>query len=262
MDMRSRVLALAVFGMFAVTLASISFAVWSQAQHTGQELANLLPSTSPSSGEKISLEAGIPSRSDNFDNPHLDLLRTQIERLTDRVSRLSDLLEKKSTEYNALKADHDHNAEILRELLATERDSAERKAVVNEIKTETAKTESTTDPLAELNAQLRELRADLAAMEKQAAQDELHIFDLEDRKRILQSAASAALVRSGAAAAPALADLLSDRNPEIRRWAATVLGEIGPDAASVGDALHEALSDSDEDVQIAARKALRRIERP
>lgn len=260
MDMRSRLLALAVFGMFAVTLASISFAVWSQVQRTGQELATMLPAPAPSRPDKISLDSGI-ARDDQLD-PRLELWRTQVERLTDRVNRLSDLLEKKSADYDSLKTDHDHNAEILRELLATEQDSVERKTVVNEIKAEAAKTESNSEAVAELNSQLRELRSELAAMEKQAAVDELHIFELEDRKRMLQTAASAALVRSGAAAAGALADLLSDRRPELRRWAATVLGEIGPDAASAADALHEALSDSDEEVQIAARKALRRIERP
>ena len=202
MDMRSRMLALAVFGMFAVTLAAISFAVWSQAQQTGRELASLLPPQPSKPGEKISLDAGIASRGDDFDNPRLDLLRTQVERLTDRVNRLSDLLEKKSADYVALKTEHDHNAELLRELLSTEQDSTERKAVVNEIKSETAKTEPPADAVADLNAQLRELRSELASMEKQAALDEQHIFELEDRKRLLQTAASAALVRSGAAAAP------------------------------------------------------------
>jgi chromosome segregation ATPase len=263
MDMRSRLLALAVFGMFAVTLGSISFAVWSRTWQTQQELASLLPTTPPAGIDRTSLEGGISGRSsDDYNNPRVDLLRTQVERLTERVNRLSDQLDRKAQEYDALKTEHDHNVELLREMLAAEQDSIQRKTVVEAAKTEVAKAETTPDPVAELNAQLRELRSELAAMEKQAAQDELHIFDLEDRKRVLQTAASAALVRAGEAAVPALADLLTDKRSEIRRWAATVLGEIGPDAASAADVLHEALSDSDEDVQIAARKALRRIERP
>jgi hypothetical protein len=37
---------------------------------------------------------------------------------------------------------------------------------------------------------------------------------------------------------------------------------MGPDAEAAVDALHDAASDSDEEVRIAARRALRRIEEP
>jgi HEAT repeat protein len=185
-------------------------------------------------------------------------MRTQVERLSARLDRLSELLEQKTADYDALKAEFDKSTQLINELLTPENPSITPKPA----EAEAEKTPTAEQMLAQLNAELRETRAELAALEKDAAASELHILELEDQQRIHQTAAARALVRAGSAAAPALADLLSDRRPEIRRWAATMLGEIGPDASSAVDALRDAFSDPDEDVGIAARRAVRRIEDP
>jgi chromosome segregation ATPase len=263
MDMRSRLLGLAVFGMFAAALVWVALSLQQAARSTEQELAGWRPpETTATVPETTSPGASLSSRGEGFSNPRVDLLRTQVDRLSARLNRLSELLEQKTAEYDALKADSDHNNELLRDLLSLEQKPAVRKPDLKTLAPEADKADSPATTIDKLNAELRETRAELAALEKEAALGELQIFELEERNRYVESAASDALVRSGAAAVPALSDLLSDRHAEIRRWAAKLLGEIGPDAHSAVDALHDALSDTDEDVRIAARKALRRIEQP
>ncbi len=65
----------------------------------------------------------------------------------------------------------------------------------------------------------------------------------------------------GAPAVQPLTDLLNHANPEVRRWAAEALGQIGPDAGDAVAALTETLSDDNESVRKAARAALESIGR-
>jgi HEAT repeat protein len=257
---------LAVFGLFAAALAWIAYSLQAAARNTQQELARLLPAEQPAPmAERVSREASLASRAEGVSNPRMDLLRTQVDRLSARLNRLSELLEQKTAEYDALKTEFDQNNELLRDLLTLEQKPAARKPDLQEIKPDADKAEAAAEmaeTVARLNAELREARAELAALEKEAALDDLHIFELEESKHYFESAAADALVRSGETAVPALLDLLLDRRAEIRYWAATLLGRIGPDAESAVDALHDALSDTNEEVRNAARIALRRIERP
>lgn len=256
MDLRSRSFALLVFGLFAATLVWGGYALRQAADRAERELASSLSSDSTSNARR---GGSLAARADSSSSSRTELMRMQIDRLSVRMHKLSEMLEQKTADYDSLKAELDKSTRLLNELMAFD-------PFVFEPATEATEETPTTKPAEEtppdLAAQLLEVRTELADLEKQAAMDELRIFELEDGKRIWESAASAALVRSGAAATPALADLLAHRRPEIRRWAATLLGEIGPDAHSAADALHEALSDTEEDVRVAARKALRKIENP
>ena len=262
MDMRSRLLAVAACGVFAVVLSWGAYALQQTAERTEKEMASMVPADPPrTSPPGVWGQASAPSRSTDS---RAESLRMQLQRLTARENRLSDLLEQKSVDYDKLKADYDHNAELLRALL--EQSIAARRAAPEAPpetdKPEPAPAESAAEALARLNAELREMREELASKEKEASLHELQYLELEERERFLKLTASTALARAGAAAVPALADLLSHRRPEIRRWAATVIGEIGPDAEAAAEALNEALSDPDEEVRHAVRKALLRIEAP
>lgn len=259
MDPRSRSLALVVFGLFAAALAWGGYALRQAADRAQCELAQSLPSGSPGSADRESLSR---TRTEPFHNPRQELLRVQVDRLSARLNRLSQMLEQKSADYETLKAELNRSTTLLDELLPLAGNDSEQieSSTTGDTEEKVARPEEELSPA--LPAQLRAAQEKLSGLEKQAALDELRIFELEDGKRTMESAASAALVRSGAAAAAPLTDLLSHRRPQVRRWAATLLGEIGPDAFSAIDALHEALSDIDEEVRIAARKALRKIENP
>jgi HEAT repeat protein len=64
----------------------------------------------------------------------------------------------------------------------------------------------------------------------------------------------------GPGAVPAIVPLLKDPSVDIRKTAAEVLGDIGPDAKAAVGALNEALADSDPDVRLKITTALGKIE--
>jgi HEAT repeat protein len=57
-----------------------------------------------------------------------------------------------------------------------------------------------------------------------------------------------------------LVDCLKDGNPNVRLFACTILGNIGPDAAAALPALRDLQNDSNANVQNSARAAIGRIE--
>src|SRR5262249_11597415 len=68
--------------------------------------------------------------------------------------------------------------------------------------------------------------------------------------------ARVALTRVGGPAVEAVAGLLSDANPNLRREAADILRDMGPRAAPAAAALVKAVADEDELVRLAAIRAL------
>lgn len=75
----------------------------------------------------------------------------------------------------------------------------------------------------------------------------------------LSETAARALGRMGNAAVPELSRSLSDPNPVMRRRAADILAQIGPDAKDAVPALTRALDDPDEEVRKSATRALGEI---
>lgn len=59
---------------------------------------------------------------------------------------------------------------------------------------------------------------------------------------------------------PALVDRFRAKEPSIRYWAATGIGNIGPDAATAADLMHGGLSDEAPVVRVAAARALFHLE--
>ena len=82
--------------------------------------------------------------------------------------------------------------------------------------------------------------ADLAVAEWELDQSRTRIVELElSVLREIESSARAseAIIQIGSPAVPVLVEALADTNPETRRWAATVLGRMGQDAAGAIDSL-------------------------
>src|SRR5688500_7474777 len=119
MDMRGRLLALAVFGLFAGVLVWVALSLQGAIRRTEQELAAraaIVQSTSLT--ERVPRESSGSARTDPSSPPRSELMRAQVERLSARLDRLSGLLEQKTADYNALKADFDKSNLLLNELLA------------------------------------------------------------------------------------------------------------------------------------------------
>jgi hypothetical protein len=72
----------------------------------------------------------------------------------------------------------------------------------------------------------------------------------------MKETAADALARIGTAAVPQVTVMLSDPNPELRKRAAHILAQIGPDAKIAVPELINRLRDEDEDVRKAAAHAL------
>ena len=83
---------------------------------------------------------------------------------------------------------------------------------------------------------------------------------LADEDVRVRSVAGATLKKIGPAAVPELVQALADPDAILRERAALVLGQMGVDDDPVLEALFEALSDFDEDVRDAARRALKMLE--
>jgi HEAT repeat protein len=87
-----------------------------------------------------------------------------------------------------------------------------------------------------------------------------HTADLIDQlnhaEKEVRWAAVRGLARTGRAAVPALVHALEHASPLTREYAATALGEIGPDAGLAVPALIKALQDSDEEVVESVALAL------
>jgi hypothetical protein len=118
--------------------------------------------------------------------------------------------------------------------------------------------ESLVSDLTALQTELERAYVDMDQLKDSAAQE------ISARLRealVLEAAAAEMLLRGGTDSVPALREALNHANPIVRRFAATVLGGIGPAAAEAIPALNEALTDPEVIVRDAARAALDAIEK-
>ena len=106
----------------------------------------------------------------------------------------------------------------------------------------------------ELETGLTELREDLEKAYSELA--EYETAALLEPERTQEDVAKDVLLRIGTSAVPTLIRLLDDERTDIRLFAASMLGEIGPDAEDAIPALREVLSDRNERVRAAAQRSL------
>ena len=103
---------------------------------------------------------------------------------------------------------------------------------------------------------------ELAALEWELSQSQARVMELELsllREIETSTRASEAIVDAGPPVVPTLIETLSDANPDLRGWAATVLGRMGLDATDAVEALRRATQDADAAVAAAAQSALDQI---
>ena len=101
----------------------------------------------------------------------------------------------------------------------------------------------------------------LMGAEARPAIDKL-VLTMGDDNRLVQKEASLALRNIGKTAAPALRQALTNSNPRIREGAALALGKMGAAADPAIPDLIQLLTDRDYEVKNAAEFALRRIGEP
>ncbi len=208
---------------------------------------------------------------------HLFAQRAQIERLQAALAqkdalldRKTQLLDQKTAEQQELQAELESTITML-EMLAAEALLARQpsdeledprlKAELERLREERNKNVALAQ---RLQADLDQLAAEMAAtddkIQQLQQQSELETTVLLAEMQTFQTVASQALAGLGSESVAALVSLLSDPRPRIRRWAAQVLGQIGPSAREAIPALIDAMSDEDQAVRAEVRRALDAIQ--
>ena len=281
MDMDNRLAAALAYVVVACMLGAIAFVGigYYSATRDGHGLleADSTGGTAPEAGGRKP-PRGTPR------GAHVDRLfaqRSQIRRLqalldqkTKLLEKKTALLEQKTAEQAALKKELDEAIELLEMLAAQnaqevasspedEEANGELQENLERLKKQRKAAETQGQ---EQEAELKTLIDDLATTDQEISllkqQTELEFNVLEAEKEALEAVATQMLVNIGAEAVPLLVEQLASPRADIRRWAATVLGQMGPDATEAIPPLISLLSDPDPRVRTAAQHALDLISPP
>jgi HEAT repeat protein len=206
--------------------------------------------------------------------------RAQIERLqrlldqkTALLDRKTSLLNEKTAEQLALQAELDGAIDLLEVLAAQlafqEEVPRSTNSGNNQLKTEVERLRADSDKsravAEEKQAELDLLMMELAVTDEeitqleQESQQELELL-LEERNTF-ETIVATAFAQLGEQAVTVLVNYLEHAQPDVRRWAAMALGEVGPAARDAIPPLLDALRDDDADVREAARQAIEKIDR-
>lgn len=204
-------------------------------------------------------------------NERLATLKSNLERTTAQLHEKSKLLNQRNAECRLLEETLDESVAFAMQLLVQE-PGADREEQARDAR---AKLEG---DLAALKQQLHQSQIlsdehaeQLDALRIELMQADLEVANLRERaerdvaaligeRLAIEVAAGDALVQLGEESVPPLAALLQDEHPEVRLWAAMVLGKLGLDASPAIEPLNKLVSDPDPRVASAARHALTLIE--
>lgn len=218
--------------------------------------------------------AVLRSTTSSAEQQRIRMLEALLSEKTEKLREKASEFEAKSAAYRELQARYDEAVLVAIDTLAQDVE-AEREKQNQASKAEGA---TPTDPQ-KLEAELKaadlvheSLVSDLTALQDELERAYVDMDEIKDsaareiserlREALtLEAAAADMLQRGGAESVPALREALNDANPIVRRFAATVLGGIGPAAAEAIPALNEALTDREAIVRDAARAALNAIEK-
>jgi hypothetical protein len=208
----------------------------------------------------------------------LYLQRAQIRRLqallgqkTTLLQQRTELLDQRNAEQAALRRELDESIGML-EVLAGELaaavtpgngqgNGAKLQNELEKLRSESARGREHADQqqleLERLREEMGTTDQDIAQLQQQAEQE----FEalLADRTAF-ESVVTETLVRIGVEAIPVLVYQLADPRADVRKWAAAMLGELGPAAKDAILPLQDALKDRDPRVATAARTALEKID--
>ncbi len=280
MDFRNSGLIVAtylVFGLVVAGAAGICWLVWQPSGNTAA-LLQVEP-------EEVSATRRTPPRADDgfiYERQEafaeaarrIKQLEALLERKTELLNQRTELLNKRTAEYDALREEADRYLMLLLEQLdppmpetptgdqdADRRRQGEQQARGNlrdELRRLRGELERSDLQEEALQGELEQLRGELIAAEQQLAEVELEQL-LGNTTAGERPLATEALMRVGAEATPVLMVALRDERPDIRRWAAEVLEQLGPAGADAVPALRTARQDTDPAVRQAAQRALRAV---
>lgn len=275
MDTRSSFLVVGLYVVGAVVLAAIVGLALLGGGSFSERFA-LEPSRPPSPEEGDYLRRGAKTREEFLaaqSAAEVERLQRLLEEKNQSLQQRTALLQQRTAEYQKLKKDFDVAAELVLQFFDGEATAADHAAPATEKTPDAAAPAEVAALREELNrtrvlenalaAEVEELRLEVLAAEAEIARIEQETraqgSQLLAGERELRDAADETLVRIGEPAIAALTEALGDERPAVRRWAAQVLGEMGPAASPAVGPLMEALSDRDNSVRTAAAQALRAI---
>ncbi len=224
-----------------------------------------------SRGDANAVLRGVTS---SAEQQRIRMLEALLDEKTEKLRQKAAEFEAKSASYRDLQARYDeavllaidtltHDVEAEREK-QNQSNRGETAVPVDpqvleaELKAADVVHESLVSDLTALQEELERAYVDMDQLKDSAAQE----ISARLREALaLEAAAAEMLLRGGAESVPALREALNHANPIVRRFAATVLGGIGPAAAEAIPALNEALTDPEIIVRDAARAALDAIEK-
>lgn len=280
MDLVNRLIAWAACVTGAIIIGSSAFFAFHYYRQSGSTMEKAVREPVEADGTALDPVSGMLLATPNVPVEQLYLQQAQIRRLqalldqkTKLLEQRTALLEQRNVEQGVLRTELEEAIEML-DVLAAELATAETteggqrngEKLQNELerlRSESAKSRELSQlqqlELERLHNELGATDVDIAQLRQQAEQEFGAL--LADRQAF-EAVVADTLVRVGAEAVPVLVYQLAHRRPDVRKWAAAMLGELGPLAAEAVLPLQDALKDQDPEVAEAARTALAKIDLP
>jgi HEAT repeat protein len=278
MDALNRFLALAVnfAGIVAIVIASyLAYRYYRQQTSRLGAVAAGPAANAPAAGER-STSRGAGGYQPHSQADQVRRLQALLDQKTALLQKALELLEQKNAEQQELRSEldtaialleasaaaskaGDTETPALRRFEASDRLQGELETLKTGAEKSRAAAESQQSALAELQLELVATDGKIAQLQQDA---ENQFVLLREQREAFETVVSATLVRLGEAAVPALIEHLSHPRADIRRWAATVLGRLGPAAKDALPPLVEVLGDKDPEVRAAVKHAVELIDVP
>lgn len=209
-----------------------------------------------------------------FQRAQIRRLQALLDQKTKLLQQRTALLDQKNAEQVTLRAELDEAIELLEvlgaELAATTTTPSANpskgeklQSELEKFRSEAAKSRMVAE---QQQAELDRLKDEVGATDEGITQLQLQAeteFDLlVAEKGAFEAVVSETFVRLGVDAVPVLVYQLANPRADVRQWAATVLGELGPTARDAIPPLSDALRDDDQAVRDAAKRSLEKIDAP
>jgi hypothetical protein len=263
MDVSGSRLIVVLYGLLALVVSLVAYVGYHRFVRDTMQV-DLPAQVSEPAGEPARRPEGYiippPRRRDAVTQRVVAELKEMLSKRSLLLEEQSERLKQKTEAYVQLQEEADQYLRLLTDVLS-QNSSIEGAEGEGAAATAVGTDESDAD---QQDALLLNVQAELAATrwELEQTQAQLAVLEISMLREMERTTeAATALINTGPAAVPALIVLLADQRPELRRWAATILGRMGPEAIDAVDDLLRALEDRDVEVRQAARAALEEIER-
>ena len=277
MDFVNRLIAWAAYITGAVLIGSGAFFAFHYYRQPGvaggvalvQSTGSERPSAGPRAGSSAA-EPKPPVEQMYLQRAQIRRLQTLLDQKTRLLQQRTELLDQKNVEHRALRSELDDAIDLLG-LLAAEvaarnppsdnrATDAQWQMELERLREESKKSRMLAEQQqAELDRLKEELGVTDQGISELQQQAETEFEAVVTDRNAFEAVVSETLVRIGAEAVPSLVYQLAHSRADVRRWAATVLGELGPTAKEAVPPLQDALKDPDVSVRSAARRALERV---